>query len=180
MHQGYYIEENLCHMKDTYTELYGPVFGNGLLKTQYEGKQEEPIGHFQTSDQGDDDNDDDNDYHKKNKNKKLTPERRRHICHALQQVMVSKLLAAISAYAKHECEGCKIDHPSQTAHEICLWTTPSSWVEDYGYDKAALSCLNIYDIIYEWNNLLLSINNKGLLDLSPVELVEAHKNWTFF
>ena len=34
--------------------------------------------------------------------------------------------------AKHECHGCKMNHPSQKYHDICLWTSPREWIEDYG------------------------------------------------
>ena len=56
-----------------------------------------------------------------------------------------------------------------------LWTfllpfcSPTEWIVDYGYDEAALSCLDIYKIIQEWDSLLWSENIRGLRDLSPRE-----------
>ena len=93
--------------------------------------------------------------------------------------MVGKLKDAIADYAQHEYTGCKIDHPSQKYHDLCLWTSPSDWIVEYGYDEAALSCLDIYEIIQEWDSLLWSEKTRGLRDLSPREAVEAYKTGCF-
>ena len=93
--------------------------------------------------------------------------------------MVGKLKDAIADYARHECTGCRIDHPSQKYHDLCLWTAPTDWIVDYGYDEAALSCLDIYEIIQEWDSLLWLEKTRRLRDLSPREAVEAYKNWMF-
>ena len=63
--------------------------------------------------------------------------------------MVGKLKDAIAEYARHECTGCRIDYPSQKNHDLCLWTSPTDWIVNYGYEEAALSCLDIYEIIQE-------------------------------
>ena len=41
------------------------------------------------------------------------------------------------------------------------------------FDKTALSCIDIYEIIPEWDSLLWSEKTRGLRDLSPREAVEA-------
>ena len=109
----------------------------------------------------------------------LNPERRRYFCDTLKQAMVGKLKDAIADYAQHEYTGCKIDHPSQKYHDLCLWTSPTDWIVEYGYDEAALSCLDIYEIIQEWDSLLWSEKTRGLRDLSPREAVEAYKTGFF-
>ena len=54
---------------------------------------------------------------------------------------------AVGDCAKHEYHGCKINHQSQKYHDICLWTSPREWIEDYGCHDPALEGLNIYDVM---------------------------------
>ena len=56
---------------------------------------------------------------------------------------------------------------------ICVYGPPTDWIVDFGYDEAALSCLDIYEIIQEWNSILWLDKTGGLRDLSPREAVEA-------
>ena len=93
--------------------------------------------------------------------------------------MVGKLKDAIADYAQHEFTGCKIDHPSQKYQDLCLWTSPTVCLVDYSYDEASLRCLDIYEIIQEWDSLLWPEKTRELSDLSPIEAVEAYKNWMF-
>ena len=42
----------------------------------------------------------------------------------LKQAILTRLKMAVGDCAKHECQGCRIDHPSQKYHDMCLWTSP--------------------------------------------------------
>ena len=48
----------------------------------------------------------------------------------LKQAILTCLKMAVGDCAKHECHGCKMNHPSQKYHDICLWTSPREWIED--------------------------------------------------
>ena len=120
MNPGYYIEEELILRDSSYTSYYGHVPGYGLLKNEYGGKPEEPI--FQEWDYFEQKENDDEEAAEKDI---LTPERRGYIHDTLKQAMVGKLKDAIADYARHESTGCKIDHPSQKYHDLCLWTSPT-------------------------------------------------------
>ena len=48
--------------------------------------------------------------------------------------------------------GCKMNHPSQKYHDICLWTSPREWIEDYGCHDLALEGLNNYDVMEDFDN----------------------------
>ena len=158
MNPGYYLEEELILEDSSYTSYYGHVPGYGLLKNEYEGEPEEPVFQEWEFEQK---KEDDEEAAEKDI---LTPERRRYICNTLKQAVVGKLKDAITDYARHECTGCRIDHPSQKYHDLCLWTSPADWIVDYGYDEAALSCLDIYKIIKEWDSLLWLNKTRGLRD----------------
>ena len=55
----------------------------------------------------------------------------------LKQAILTRLKMAVGDCAKHECQGCRIDHPSQKYHDMCLWTSPREWIEDYGCHNPA-------------------------------------------
>ena len=38
----------------------------------------------------------------------------------LKQAILAHLKMAVGDCAKHECQGCRIDHPSQKYHDMCL------------------------------------------------------------
>ena len=61
-----------------------------------------------------------------------------HIKDFLIKVTLMNLREAVRDYARHECQGCRIDHPSQKYHELCLWTSPQEWIQDYKYHEPAL------------------------------------------
>ena len=61
----------------------------------------------------------------------------------LKQAILTCLKMAAGDCVKHECQGCRIDHPSQKYHNVCLWTSPREWIEDYGFHYPALEGLNI-------------------------------------
>ena len=61
----------------------------------------------------------------------------------LKQAILTCQKMAVGDCANHECHGCKMNHPSQKYHDICLWTSPREWIEDYGCHDPALEGLNI-------------------------------------
>ena len=109
----------------------------------------------------------------------------------LKQAILTCLKMAVGDCAKHECHGCKMNHPSQKYHDICLWTSPREWIEDYGCHDPALEGLNIYDVMEDfdnriWNYLYGDIwrhpmdFTTGINHLTPEENQEAYKNWQYF
>ena len=98
---------------------------------------------------------------------------------------------AVGDCAKHECHRRRMSHPSQKYHDICLWTSPIEWIEDYGYHDLALEGLNIYDVMEDFDNRIWNYLygdnwrhpmdfTTGINHLMPEETQEAHKNWQFF
>lgn len=136
--------------------------GNGMLQKEFEGLSEdnETLG------------------------------RHKWIKDTLIRAMKINLMTAIFDYARHQCQGCRINHPSQKYHDLCLWTKPNEWITDYGIHIHALNNLNIYEVIQKWDELLLDevpseerrkeySAMTGLDHLTPSEKVEAYKNWMF-
>ena len=76
----------------------------------------------------------------------------------LKQAIFTRLKMAAGDCVKHECHGCKMNHPCQKYHDICLWTSTREWIEDYACHDSALEGLNIYDVMDDfdksiWNYL---------------------------
>ena len=46
----------------------------------------------------------------------------------LKQAILTWLKMAVGDCVKHECRGCKMNHPSQKYHDICLRTSPREWI----------------------------------------------------
>ena len=104
---------------------------------------------------------------------------------ALIFAMLKNLRKAVREYAQHECEGCRIEHPSQIHHMLCLGAG-DDWIGDLHYHEPALECLNIYDVLKDWNQelclkfgLIDTGDARGIAHLTPEEAVEAYKNWMF-
>ena len=95
----------------------------------------------------------------------------------LKQAILTCLKMAVGYCAKHECHGCKMNNPSQKYHNICLWTSPREWIEDYGCHDPALEGLNIYDVMEDFDNM---DSTTGIIHLTPEENQEAYKNWQYF
>ena len=66
------------------------------------------------------------------------------------------LKEGVRDYVRHECQGCRIDHPNQKYHDMRLWsrTTAEEWVTDYKYHEPALECLNIFDVLGNFDDLM--------------------------
>ena len=109
----------------------------------------------------------------------------------LKQAILTCLKMAVGDCAKHECHGCKMNHPSQKYHDICLWNSPREWIEDYGCHDPALEGLNIYDVMEDFDNRIWNYLygdnwqhpmdlTTGINHLTPEENQEAYKNWQYF
>ena len=109
----------------------------------------------------------------------------------LKQAILTCLKMAVGDFAKHECHGCKMNHPSQKYHDICLWTSPREWIEDYGCHDPALEGLNIYDVMEDFDNRIWNYLygdnwrhpmdfTTGINHLTPEENQETYKNWQYF
>ena len=105
----------------------------------------------------------------------------------LKQTILTCLKMAVGYCAKHESQGCRIDHSSQKYHDMCLWTSPKEWIEDYVYHNLALEVLNIYDVMEYFDNRIwnylygdkwrhLMYFTTGINNLTPEENQEAYKN----
>ena len=109
----------------------------------------------------------------------------------LKHAILTCLKMAVGDCAKHECHGCKMNHPSQKYHDICLWTSPREWIEDYGCHDPALEGLNIYDVMKDFDDRISNYLygdslrhpmdfTTGINHLTPEENQEAYKNWQYF
>ena len=104
---------------------------------------------------------------------------------ALIFAMPKNLRKAVREYAQHECEGCRIEHLSQKHHMLCLGAG-DDWIGDLHYHEPTLECLNIYDVLKDWNHepclmfgLIDTGDTRGIAHLTPEEAAEAYKNWMF-
>lgn len=101
----------------------------------------------------------------------------------LIKATVSYLKIAIGEYVTQNCQGCRIDHPSQIQHDICLFTSTSEWVEVYEFHKPALENLNLYDVMNHWFSILAK-KNIMILDridsLTPEDTIAVYENWEYF
>lgn len=158
MHPGYFLEEELLFYYECYRRCNDVIPGDGQLKQEYEGNAS-----------------------KMEENGDLISKRR--ITDTLTEAMLINLRAAIGDYARYDCQGCRIDHPSQKYHDICLWTKPKEWINHYGYHEHALRSLNIYEVMKDWNDQLNQAakhkEEHKLANLTDDEMVEAYKSWMF-
>ncbi|MEW8547668.1 MAG: hypothetical protein AB2693_29520 [Candidatus Thiodiazotropha sp.] len=175
MHPGYYVEEELKFRVECYKQLHGSYSDEiGSLEDELEQVLHPKIR--SVCDENEDLERFDVPPPKTIIGKDKT---------ALIFAMLKNLRIAIREYAQHECEGCRINHPSQKNHMLCLGAG-DDWIRDLRYHEPALECLNIYDVIKDWNHeLCLKFGLKdtgearGMSHLTPEEAVEAYKNWTF-
>lgn len=154
MNSGYFLEEELLFYYECYRKCNDVIPRDGLMKKEYEGNTEDI---------------------------KLSNTRR--INDTLTEAILINLRSAVGDYARYDCQGCRIDHPSQKYHDLCLWTKPKDWIKNYGYHEHALRSLNIYEVMKDWNDLLKQEARckevHKLANLTEDEVVEAYKNWMF-
>ena len=93
MNPGYYIEQDLLYQADTYGEEFWPYGPDGPSTLQKEVEKIEVV-------------EEDDCYHIKD---------------FLINATLMNLREGVRDYARHECQGCRIDHPSQKYHDLCLW-----------------------------------------------------------
>ena len=105
----------------------------------------------------------------------------------LTKAILMNLREGVRDHARHECQGCRIDNPSQKYQDMCLWTTAEEWINDYKLHEPALECLNIYDVIEDNRR-----NPRGVHDgskrkstdaihlLTPELTIETYKNLHYF
>ena len=49
----------------------------------------------------------------------------------LKQAILTHLKMAVGGCAKYDCQGSRIDHPSQKYHDMRLWISPKEWIDHY-------------------------------------------------
>ena len=170
MNRGYYIEQELTYRVESFTWLHEPISAEPSMLR--DGMGHRIIKHPTPKE--------DTPFHKMDSGRAFA---------TLKKAMVNYLTQAFGDYAQREGQGCKIDHPSQKHHDICLWNGPQEWIGEFNYHLKALECLNV-DIIQHRDEELWSSypgekrkrdqeNCKGLILLSPKAAVEANKIWEF-
>ena len=105
----------------------------------------------------------------------------------LVKAVLMNLREGVRDYVRHECQGCRIDHPSQKYHDMCLWTTAEEWITDYKYHEPALECLNIFDVLEDFDDLMwehmMGSQRKSIEAvhlLTPELTNEVYKDWQYF
>ena len=93
----------------------------------------------------------------------------RDISKSLYHRVVEELQTHIVDIMHKQCYGCIVDHPSQTQHPLCLFTTKDEWVDMFMYQ--ALKKLNMYKVMDGWYDEL------KLMNLSTSEKAEAYQLW---
>lgn len=94
-----------------------------------------------------------------------------HFIHSrLDWAFSHELQCFIYKQIRKDCPGCRVDHPSQLKHTLCLFTTTDDWVDFY--IDIALKSVNLYRVIEHWYPELESKT------LTGNEIVEAWRYWT--
>ena len=88
--------------------------------------------------------------------------------------------------ARYECEWYRIDHTSQKYHDLCLWTSPQEWIQDYKYQEPVLECLNIYSFMEGWDVTICDYlmepkarETKAIHLPAAEETEESYKSWQY-
>ena len=158
MNPGYYIEQELIYQAGIYRQTFWPHGSDGWSVLQKDMEEKEVM------------EEDD-------------------CCHIKDFMIKSSLmnLRGVRDYARHECQGCRIDHSSQKCHDLCLWTSPQEWIQDYKYHAPALECLNIYSVMEDWDETICDYlmepkarEIKAIHLLTPEGAEEAFKSWQYF
>ena len=76
-------------------------------------------------------------------------------------------IEGVREYARYECQGCRIGHPSHKHHGM-LQRNGSTY--DYKYNEPALECLNIYDVIEDFDEIDLQSMMGSILTRALVKL----------
>jgi len=89
--------------------------------------------------------------------------------HTLDSAMVDVLQTLIYDQVRKDCNGCRIDHPSQLQHPLCLFTTTDEWVDLY--IDIALTQLDFSKVIAQWYPEIC------LHTLTGEETIQAYEFW---
>ena len=66
----------------------------------------------------------------------------------LYQDIIEDLQTLIFDQVHQDCEGCKVNHPSQLRHQLCLFTSTEDWVDFYL--DLALETLDLDKVMERW------------------------------
>ena len=136
MNTGYFVEQELKFRVDCYEQLHGPYSKEpGELEDELEQVLHPKIRSV-CDENGELLKEYDEPSPKTLIGKDMT---------ALIFAMLKNLRIAVSEYAQHEREGC-----SQKHHMLCLGAGDDS-IRDLNYHEPALECLNIYNVLKDWN-----------------------------
>lgn len=75
---------------------------------------------------------------------------------SLDDAVVEELQKLIHEEVVKNCEGCKIEHPSQVQHDLCLFTSPIEWTEQY--IDLALVKLDVCEVMERWYPKLVEMD----------------------
>ena len=100
----------------------------------------------------------------------------------MKQVISTHLKKTVWNCAKYECQGCRIDHPSQKYmyRDMCLWTSARELIDDYGCHDPLLECLNIYDVMDDFDKGIWCLMlDKGTCIWCLMILVVVRPTWVY-
>ena len=100
--------------------------------------------------------------------KQCSPQRKQTIQNKFDQCVIEELGHYINEIARQNCQGCKIDHPSQTRHDYCLMDIEEA-IEIFLFD--AFSKMDEFDILKKWYPALQE------MEANETEMVEAYRLW---
>ena len=68
-----------------------------------------------------------------------------------------------------------------------IWTTAEEWITDYKYHEPALECLNIFDVLEDFDDLMwehmMGSKRKSIEAvhlLTPELTIEVYKDWQYY
>ena len=88
----------------------------------------------------------------------------------LHWYVIEELQTLIFLQVHSDCEGCKVNHPSQTRHQLCLFTPPDVWVDFYL--DMALQKLDLNNVMDNWYPQIEALN------ATVSDKREAYRMWT--
>ena len=98
----------------------------------------------------------------------VTPRRKKEIHKSFEQCLVEQLRFLIGEEATLNCNGCRIDHPSQRQHD-CIMMFPEDQTDMFMY--RAVEKMDQFDVMEKWYPKL------EVMDLDDEEILEAYNLW---
>ena len=74
------------------------------------------------------------------------------IINSIHNAFATELQHLIYKYVKEDCAGCRVDHPSQIKHTLCLYATEDDWVDLYM--QQALKEIDFNKVYNTWRQSL--------------------------